>query len=136
MKAQFVFWLLAAIDGHAKNFSIFLTPGGYRLTPQYDVMSAAPCPESPVQKVKPVMAIGDRGYYRLSQIKLRHYFQIGQQAGLRRQDMETIFSDLTTRMEEAIAEAAALAANAGMPESTSDPILAGVSKRAGMIVID
>jgi serine/threonine-protein kinase HipA len=23
MKAQIVFWLLAAIDGHAKNFSIF-----------------------------------------------------------------------------------------------------------------
>ena len=33
MKAQIVFWLLAAIDGYAKNFSIFLTPGGYRLTP-------------------------------------------------------------------------------------------------------
>lgn len=33
MRAQIVFWLLAAIDGHAKNFSIFLTPGGFRLTP-------------------------------------------------------------------------------------------------------
>ncbi len=30
MKAQIVLWLLAAIDGHAKNFSIFLTPGGYK----------------------------------------------------------------------------------------------------------
>jgi len=27
MKAQIVFWLLAAIDGHAKNFSIFSHPG-------------------------------------------------------------------------------------------------------------
>jgi serine/threonine-protein kinase HipA len=42
MKTQIVFWLLSAIDGHAKNFSVFLTPGGYKLTPLYDVMSAAP----------------------------------------------------------------------------------------------
>ena len=47
--------------------------------------------------------------------------------------MESIFSDLATRMEDAIAEAAALAADAGMPASTSDPILAGVRKRSGMI---
>jgi serine/threonine-protein kinase HipA len=48
-------WLLAAIDGHAKNFPIFLTPGGYRLTPLYDVMSESPYPE----KIKLAMAIGD-----------------------------------------------------------------------------
>src|SRR6185295_4475234 len=41
MRTQLVFWLLAGIDGHAKNFSIFLLPGGaYRLTPRYDIMSA------------------------------------------------------------------------------------------------
>jgi len=33
MKAQMVFWLLGVIDGHAKNFSVFLTPGGFKLTP-------------------------------------------------------------------------------------------------------
>lgn len=37
------FWLLAATDGHAKNFSIFLLPGGrYRMTPLYDVISVWP----------------------------------------------------------------------------------------------
>jgi serine/threonine-protein kinase HipA len=133
MKAQIVFWLLAAIDGHAKNFSIFLTPGGYRLTPLYDVMSAAPYPEFPLQKVKLAMALGDKGYYRLSQIQFRDFYQTGQKAGLHEQDMESIFSDLTSRMEEAIAEAAALVADAGMPETTAGPILGGVSKRAGMI---
>ncbi|MGH7928066.1 MAG: type II toxin-antitoxin system HipA family toxin, partial [Candidatus Binatia bacterium] len=43
LKAQIVFWLLGATDGHAKNFSIFLGPGGrFRLTPLYDVMSVQP----------------------------------------------------------------------------------------------
>lgn len=135
MKAQIVFWLLAAIDGHAKNFSIFLTPGGYRLTPLYDVMSAAPYPEFPAQKVKLAMAIGDKGYYRLNQIQLRHFYQTGKKAGLPERELDSIFSDLAARTEGAIAEAATLAAEAGMPESTTGPILDGVKKRAGMVGI-
>ncbi|MES9830282.1 MAG: type II toxin-antitoxin system HipA family toxin [Candidatus Thiodiazotropha sp.] len=133
MKAQIVFWLLAAIDGHAKNFSIFLTPGGYKLTPLYDVMSAAPYPEYPVQKIKLAMAIGQKGYYRLSQIQLRHFFQTGQKAGLCEQDMDSIFSDLAGRLDDAIAEVAAMAAANGMSESTCSPILDGVSKRAKLM---
>ncbi len=133
MKAQIVFWLLAAIDGHAKNFSIFLTPGGYRLTPLYDVMSAAPYPQFPAQKVKLAMAIGNKGYYRLSQIQLRHFYQTGKKAGLLEKDMDSIFSDLNARMENAITEATALAVDAGMPEATLGPILEGVRKRASML---
>ena len=49
--------------------------------------------------------------------------------------MDSIFSDLVAQMDTAIAEAATLAADAGMPESTSEPILAAVSKRAGMIAV-
>ena len=42
-KAQVLFWMLRAIDGHAKNFSLFLNPGGrFQLTPLYDVLSAWP----------------------------------------------------------------------------------------------
>ncbi len=133
MKAQIVFWLLAAIDGHAKNFSVFLTPGGYRLTPLYDVMSASPYPEFPVQKIKLAMAIGDKRYYRLHQIQLRHFYQTGQKAGLQKQEMDGLFSSLIAQMDKAIGDATALAAAAGMPESTYEPIFAGVIKRAGMI---
>jgi serine/threonine-protein kinase HipA len=133
MKAQIVFWLLAAIDGHAKNFSIFLTPGGYKLTPLYDVMSAAPWPEFPDHKIKLAMAVGNKNYYRLKQIQLRHFYQTGQKAGLREQDMDSIFSGLAAQMDDAIEEVAALAADAGMPVSTSEPILAGASKRAEIL---
>jgi serine/threonine-protein kinase HipA len=42
-KAQLLFWMLCATDGHAKNFSLALRPGGrYQLTPLYDVLSAYP----------------------------------------------------------------------------------------------
>ena len=42
-RANIVFWLLAATDGHAKNFSLRLEAGGgYRLAPLYDVMTTYP----------------------------------------------------------------------------------------------
>jgi serine/threonine-protein kinase HipA len=43
MKSQVLFWLLAATDGHAKNFSVFIEPEGrFRLTPFYDILSMYP----------------------------------------------------------------------------------------------
>lgn len=70
MRAQLVFWLLAAIDGHAKNFSIFLLQGGaYRLTPRYDILSAHPMLGNGRGKLSPrkiKMAMAVRG-------KNRHY---------------------------------------------------------------
>lgn len=40
---QFAFWLLAATDGHAKNYSVFLGRGdAYTMTPLNDVLSVWP----------------------------------------------------------------------------------------------
>lgn len=42
-KTQLIFWVLAATDGHGKNFSIAHLPGSrYHATPIYDVLSAHP----------------------------------------------------------------------------------------------
>ncbi len=133
MKAQIVFWFLAAIDGHAKNFSIFLTPGGYKLTPLYDVMSAAPYPELSSHKIKLAMAVGSSRHYRIKEIQPRHFYQTGQRTGLRTQDMDDIFSDLVARMDDAIAEVVDWAVEAGVPITIYEPILAGVKKRDRMI---
>lgn len=47
LKAQILFWLIGATDGHAKNFSVFLGPGGsYHLTLLYDVLTAQPSLEA------------------------------------------------------------------------------------------
>ena len=54
--------MLRAIDGHAKNFSLFLNPGGrFQLTPLYDVLSAWPVigrrsGQWPQQKLRMAMA--------------------------------------------------------------------------------
>jgi serine/threonine-protein kinase HipA len=69
-KAQVLFWMLRAIDGHAKNFSLSLNPRGrFRLTPLYDVLSAWPViggssGQWPQQKLKMAMAwFGEKGRY-------------------------------------------------------------------------
>jgi serine/threonine-protein kinase HipA len=78
--AQLLFWLLAAPDGHAKNFSLQYTAGGgFRLTPLYDVLSAWPLidrgPRSwQYEKVKLAMAVRSKNpHYRLQEIQARHW---------------------------------------------------------------
>ncbi len=86
-RTQLVFWLLCAIDGHAKNFSIFLEPGGgYRLTPRYDVLSAYPVlgpRQLSPHKAKLAMAVwGANRHYRWKEIGVRHWLQTGRDCGL------------------------------------------------------
>jgi serine/threonine-protein kinase HipA len=128
MKAQIVFWLLAAIDGHAKNFSIFLTPDGYKLTPLYDVMSTAPYSALLDHKVKLVMAVGNSRHYRLKEIQPRHFYQTGQKAGLGKQDMDDLFADLLAKVDTALATVEKQAGLAGVPQTTLEPILDGMKR--------
>lgn len=89
LRAQFVFWLMAAIDGHAKNFSLFLRRGGtYRLTPLYDVTSAWPLiahgpNQLPYPKATLAMALRSKNAHRaLDEIHPRHWQDQALRAGL------------------------------------------------------
>jgi serine/threonine-protein kinase HipA len=80
---QLMFWLLAAPDGHAKNFSIQHSVGGrYHLTPLYDVLSAWPLiGKGPklrqYEKVSLAMAVrGKNAHYRLKSIQTRHWYEL------------------------------------------------------------
>jgi serine/threonine-protein kinase HipA len=72
--------MLAAPDGHAKNFSIRVLPQGrYHLTPLYDVMSIWPVVgNKPNQvsmfKAKMAMAVlGKNKHYLFKEIQRRHF---------------------------------------------------------------
>lgn len=98
MKAQIVYWLLGATDGHAKNFSIFLYPGsGFRLTPLYDVMSLQPAfatQHIKRNRMKLAMSVGDQRHYVLDTIQPRHFVQSAQRAGMPVSDVETVFGEI------------------------------------------
>lgn len=88
--AQLAFWLLAATDGHAKNFSIFLLPGGgYRMTPLYDVISVWPVIGNGTnqvawQEARLAMAVRSRNvHHELARIQTRHWLGLAQRSGIR-----------------------------------------------------
>jgi len=85
-KAQIVFWLLGATDGHAKNFSIRLAPAGrFRLAPLYDVVSAQPSFDAKQirkNQMKLAMAIGTKRHYAVDTIAPRHFMQTAELCGL------------------------------------------------------
>lgn len=88
--AQLAFWLLAAPDGHAKNFSITLGPhGAYGLTPLYDVLSAWPVigqRHGQLNRRKISLAMGLRGssglHYALPEIHATHFHALAQRTAV------------------------------------------------------
>lgn len=86
LKAQVVFSLICATDGHAKNFSIFLGPlGRFRLTPLYDILSAQPSLASGQihkKQMRLAMFAGANRHYVVDRIRGRHFIQTAERAGL------------------------------------------------------
>ena len=85
---QLVFWLMAAPDGHAKNFSIFLRQGNaYEMTPLYDVLSVWPYVgrgrgQIHLRDVRLAMAIRSRNtHYHLHTIQARHWHDLAMKNG-------------------------------------------------------
>ncbi len=137
MKAQIIFWLLGATDGHAKNFSIFLTPGGrYRMTPLYDVMSVQPNYKTKHLRrraFRMAMAIGSNHHYIMDEILPRHFRQNAKAAGLPESDLEEIFTGLSTSFDAAF-ERARLTMPPGFPDSLTEPIAQGARQKLGFTV--
>jgi serine/threonine-protein kinase HipA len=100
LKAQILFWLIGATDGHAKNFSIFLSPGGgFRLTPLYDVLTAQPSLDAGQierRQFRLAMSVGTSRHYRIEEIVGRHFVQSGEAAGLPR----TLIREALERMAD------------------------------------
>ena len=89
VKAQIVFWLMAATDGHAKNFSIFHERGDtYRLTPFYDVLSMWPVighGSGLLDLRRATMAMGLKGkslHRKIQEIRPYHWDEAARLAGL------------------------------------------------------
>ena len=132
MKAQVVFWLLAATDGHAKNFSIHLYPGGgFRLTPIYDVMSSQPLFDAGQlrgNEMKLAMSVGNSRHYRLHEIMPRHFVESAGQAGMPATAVQAIFDELARDLPAAIDRACDDLPD-GFPDELRRSIAAGALQR-------
>ena len=106
LKAQIIFWLIGATDGHGKNFSIFLGQGGrFILTPFYDVLTAQPFFDAhslQQKEIKMAMSVGDNNHYRMEEIVGRHFVQTVQKAGLPEYIAKDVLDEIADSAEKAM----------------------------------
>lgn len=131
LRTQVIFWLLAAVDGHAKKVSLFLLPrGAYQLTPRYDVLSAYPVighgrGKLSAQKVTMAMAVlGKNPHYRHGEIQPRHWIETATRSGF--SGMTQILAEIVDQTLKALVSVSDRVLKA-FPEPLAVAILSGVA---------
>lgn len=129
LKAQIIFWLIGATDGHAKNFSIFLLPGGhFHMTPLYDVLTAQPSfiqNQLNKKQIKLAMFVGNSRHYRLDKIYGRHFVETAHKAGMRDEQIQPIIKSIIDQ-----AAAAFKSVREKLPEGFPEDIYSSVEEVA------
>ena len=136
LRASIVFWLIGATDGHAKNFSLFLSPSGrFRLTPLYDVLSAQPSLDAKqIQRkaFKLAMSVGKNRHYAMNEILPRHFIQTAEISGIGAAVVHAIFKDVVENFEPAFAKMQK-ALPKGFPEELTNSIREAAIHRLHLI---
>ncbi|WP_034210373.1 type II toxin-antitoxin system HipA family toxin [Arenimonas metalli] len=135
-KAQLVFWLLCATDGHAKNFSLAIEPQGrYRLTPLYDVLSAYPILGRGTNQLAPerarmaMAASGQNRHYEWNRILRRHWISTARACGISEDIAQGMIDELVASTPTAIEKVTASLPTT-FPANVADAIFAGMSAAA------
>ena len=135
LKAQLLFWMLAATDGHAKNFSIrILSQGRFQLTPLYDVLSIWPIIGNAANKISwhnARLAMSVRGrnkHYLVKDIRRRHFNDLAARCGLG-ETAEPLIKDILAATPAVIASVQENLPK-GFPQRLLDAILKGLSQSA------
>jgi serine/threonine-protein kinase HipA len=135
LQSQLLFWLMAATDGHAKNFSLRLLAGGsYALAPLYDVLSAWPIigegrNQLSWHRARLAMAVsGKNRHYEVAHIMRRHFNATAARCGWG-DSAEDLVDELLARIEPAI-EGAARQLPPAFPQDVADAIFSGMRAQA------
>ena len=135
---QFAFWLLAATDGHAKNFSIYHRRGGsFGLTALYDVLSAWPIlGEGPnllsEHDAKLAMALRSKSaHYKLRDIRVRHWAALAQRCGA--PDVWTQIQQMAHGVDAALDRVSSLLPTT-FPPRVWDAVQAGTKRHASQFL--
>lgn len=138
LKAQILFWLLGATYGHAKNFSIFLGPGGsFRLTPFYDVLTAQPMLDRKQvnrKHMKLAMSVGRMRHYRVDKIRARHFIQTAERAGLPKSLARSAIEEIADSAKSAM-ERVEARLPADFPEFIQESVNAATTARLNYLAL-
>ena len=103
LKAQIVFWMIGAVDGHVKNFSIFHLPKNqYTLTPLYDVLSLLPNVASgniERKNLKMAMSVGKDREFALDKITISHFLETAKEGRVSIKRLTSVIEELDKNVE-------------------------------------
>ena len=135
-KANVLFWLLGATDGHGKNFSVSLLPGGrFRMTPLYDVLTVQPTVDArqiELKYFKLAMNFGNSNHYKVANIVGRYVVETGVQSGLSRAVLQDLFEELQ-ETSHAVVEATFNQLPEGFPEALLSSIDGALKARLHLL---
>lgn len=133
-KSQLLFWLMAATDGHAKNFSLRVLPrGAYRMTPLYDILSSYPIMGRGANRLDPrkaklAMAVVDHNrHYDLYGIHRWHWVAMARKLGL--PHVTVLMEDVIRQTPVALQNVASRLPDA-FPMAVFDAVSEGMTKAA------
>ena len=133
LKANILFWLIGATDGHAKNFGLCIFPGGrFKMAPLYDVLTVQPLVDKRQIERKHfrlAMRMGKSGKYRVTDIFQRHILETGINAGVSKDAVHQIFGDISSQADTAL-ESTISALPEGFPTEIADSVANGFKARA------
>ena len=97
-------WLICGTDAHSKNYSLLLAGRQVRLAPLYDVASALPYPDMPIQKLRLAMKFG--GSYLVTPRTPGMWPRVSKELGLPVDVVIEHAQSLMDRLPDAFADAA------------------------------
>jgi len=122
-------WLVAAPDGHAKNYSLIHGGGGrVRLAPLYDLDCALPYSQLDPQRLKLAMKIG--GIYRLRDIGRRQWEKLAGEVRRPADEVVERVADIAAGLPDAAEEVRAQAVQEGLAHPMIGHVAARVIERA------
>jgi serine/threonine-protein kinase HipA len=131
-KTLVLFWVLCAIDGHAKNFSLSILPlGRFRMAPLYDVLSAYPIlghgkGQLARQQATMAMAVwGKNRHYHWDKIAKRHWLKTATDCGIL--EAESLIETIALQTETVISKVAGELPK-DFPPKVAEPVFEGVHK--------
>jgi len=137
-KSQILFRMLAATDGHAKNFSIFHKASGtYHMTPLYDLLSVWPIIGNKANHLswhdaRLAMAFRSKNaHYKLSEIQPRHFYSAAKKLGLAG-EVDSIIEEILVATPKVLSSVGARLP-AGFPQNVADSIFTGLTESANKI---
>ena len=135
-KAQLVFWLLCATNGHGKNFSLAIEPQGrYRLTPLYDVLSAYPilgagANQLAPQRARMAMAVtGQNRHYEWCRILPHHWLSTARACGIAPDVAQMLINELVEKTPRVITQVSSMLPPA-FPAHIADTVFNGIRTAA------